>query len=170
MAIELIQNQAINFKLVTDGEDCDCRGGDYCQKINKNDITKFQIKSNSILENGDFNNDLEGWEIKENLGVSVSITNVSFDGDCDGELEINASGGTAPYEYSINGGAFQISNTFNDLCEGCYTITVKDADNNLGFASACIDKNVDCSAFDMTDELLPYTTAQFLNCLTSDFI
>jgi hypothetical protein len=38
-----------------------------------------------------------------------------------------AAGGTAPYTYSINGGAFVSSNVFVGLTAGVYTITVKDA-------------------------------------------
>jgi gliding motility-associated-like protein len=44
-----------------------------------------------------------------------------------GTVVVNATGGIAPYTYSINGGAFQTSNTFNTLNAGNYTITIKDA-------------------------------------------
>lgn len=36
------------------------------------------------------------------------------------------TGGTAPYEFSINGTIFQPSNTFNNLVAGSYTIYIKD--------------------------------------------
>ena len=45
----------------------------------------------------------------------------------DGSITITASGATPSYTYSINGGAFQIPNVFNNLNAGNYTITVKDA-------------------------------------------
>ena len=44
-----------------------------------------------------------------------------------GSIVINATGGIAPYTYSINGGAFQTSNTFTGLTSGTKTITIKDA-------------------------------------------
>lgn len=42
---------------------------------------------------------------------------------------INVSGGTAPYQYSINGVTFQNSDTFANLNAGTYIITIKDANN-----------------------------------------
>ncbi|WP_421803668.1 T9SS type B sorting domain-containing protein [Flagellimonas sp.] len=39
----------------------------------------------------------------------------------------NVTGGTAPYEYSIDGVTFGASPTFNNLTNGTYTITVRDA-------------------------------------------
>ena len=43
---------------------------------------------------------------------------------------MNASGATAPYQYSIDGGTtWQTSNTFNTLTAGTYTIDVKDNNN-----------------------------------------
>lgn len=46
-----------------------------------------------------------------------------------GSLVVAASGGTQPLQYSVNGGAFQSSNTFNNLGAGDYTVTVKDAND-----------------------------------------
>ncbi|MEZ5045386.1 MAG: hypothetical protein R2831_00150 [Chitinophagaceae bacterium] len=40
-----------------------------------------------------------------------------------------AGGGTSPYSYAINGGAYQSSNSFTGITQGSYTITVKDANN-----------------------------------------
>lgn len=42
-------------------------------------------------------------------------------------LVVNASGGTAPYLYNINGGPFGSSNTFGSLTPGNYTIIVRDS-------------------------------------------
>lgn len=42
---------------------------------------------------------------------------------------VTATGGTTPYQYSINGGAFQVSNTFTNRGVGTYTLTVRDAAN-----------------------------------------
>ena len=60
------------------------------------------------------------------LGTITVIDNMCF-GDLLGEATINISGGTAPYEYSLDGGAFQMSNTFTNLAGGIYTLDIRDA-------------------------------------------
>ncbi len=61
---------------------------------------------------------------------SISLTGVSVDPLCfnssDGSITITATGGTAPYTYSINGLTPQSSNLFPGLPNGTYTITVED--------------------------------------------
>ena len=44
-----------------------------------------------------------------------------------GNIEVTVTSGQAPFEYSINGGAYQSSNVFTNLTPGNYTITVRDA-------------------------------------------
>ncbi|MCC7029281.1 MAG: SprB repeat-containing protein, partial [Chitinophagaceae bacterium] len=46
-----------------------------------------------------------------------------------GSITVGVSGGTPPYTYSINGGAYVVSNVFGALAAGTYTIVVKDANN-----------------------------------------
>ena len=48
-------------------------------------------------------------------------------GSIDGQIEVLASGGTPPLEYSLNNGDFQPSNIFTELDTGTYFITVQDA-------------------------------------------
>ncbi|MCB0755834.1 MAG: gliding motility-associated C-terminal domain-containing protein, partial [Flavobacteriales bacterium] len=48
-------------------------------------------------------------------------------GSTDGEIEILATGGTAPLQYSLNGGDFQAVNIFSALDTGSYYIVVQDA-------------------------------------------
>ena len=64
------------------------------------------------------------------LSITTSQTDLTCNGVCSGEISISASGGTTPYQYSIdNGSTFSTSNTFNNLCAGTYSIVVTD---NLG--------------------------------------
>ena len=53
--------------------------------------------------------------------------NVRCHGGADGIIEVSASGGTGTLRYSINGGPFQLSDTFTGLTAGSYDITVRDA-------------------------------------------
>ncbi|PZR23562.1 MAG: hypothetical protein DI539_02865 [Flavobacterium psychrophilum] len=52
----------------------------------------------------------------------------------------NASGGTGPYEYSINGTTFGTSQTFTNITAGTYTVTVRDA-NGCTFQTASVTVN-----------------------------
>ncbi|WP_242084806.1 T9SS type B sorting domain-containing protein [Aestuariivivens sediminis] len=71
-------------------------------------------------------------------------------------LEVDASGGNPPYEYSINGSVFQSNNVFTNLIPGTYDIAVRDAFGCLFslptaaiadqlMASANVIKGLDCT-------------------------
>ncbi len=64
---------------------------------------------------------------------SVDRTDVSICfGNYNGSITITASGGTSPYEYSIdNGSSWHSSNIFTGLSAAYYYIKVKDADNSI---------------------------------------
>jgi hypothetical protein len=65
------------------------------------------------------------------LTASVAITK-EIDCISNAVIAVNASGGTAPYSYSINGGAtFQLNTIFSNITPGTYSIVVKDANNTL---------------------------------------
>lgn len=174
MSITLIENQTIRFRLLTEieAESCDCSVKPYCQKVNKFDASKYQIVSNSIITNGFFANGLDGWVIEVSIALEAEVLNESAEAACDGQITITATGGTAPYEYSIDGISFQSSNVFEDLCEDCYNVIARDVNENYGTLTVCVETNVDCGAFagSQTNDLLPYTTNQLLNCETNDFI
>lgn len=69
--------------------------------------------------------------ITEPTPVTLSLTPIdeSFSGACDGEINASPSGGTAPYIYSINGGAYGGASGFTGLCAGSHYVCVKDANN-----------------------------------------
>jgi gliding motility-associated-like protein len=61
---------------------------------------------------------------------SLNNANLTCNGANDGEININASGGTLNYNYSIdNGTTFFPTNQFNNLSAGIYTVIVKDAND-----------------------------------------
>ncbi|HLP21319.1 MAG TPA: SprB repeat-containing protein, partial [Chitinophagales bacterium] len=59
--------------------------------------------------------------------VVVNTDSLSCFGGNDGLVELGASGGTSPYQYSLDGVTFQASSIFNGLSPTIYTATVQDA-------------------------------------------
>lgn len=68
------------------------------------------------------------------LNVSVTTTNVSCNGLCDGTATLNVTGGTAPYMYLWSNVA--TSNPLTGLCAGIYCYTVTDVNNCI--ATGCV--------------------------------
>jgi len=60
------------------------------------------------------------------VGSILSQTNVSCFAGSNGSVTVTEVGGTAPYTYSINGGAFGATPTFGGLSATDYTVTVSD--------------------------------------------
>ena len=59
------------------------------------------------------------------------INDISCFGSIDGSITITASGGTPPYQYSIDGGITYVSNggVFTGLISGAYNLAIKDINN-----------------------------------------
>lgn len=71
--------------------------------------------------------------------VSVeSKTDPSSCGTANGTVTVTGAGGKSPYEFSINGGAFQSSGTFNSLNAGTFNVKVKDANDCEGIAEVTL--------------------------------
>ncbi|ALI98382.1 T9SS type B sorting domain-containing protein [Rufibacter tibetensis] len=61
----------------------------------------------------------------------------------DGSITIaGVTGGTAPYTYSVNGGAFSTNTVFTRLASGTYRVTARDANGCETVSSVIIQKNV----------------------------
>ncbi|MEO6404904.1 MAG: gliding motility-associated C-terminal domain-containing protein [Ferruginibacter sp.] len=61
------------------------------------------------------------------ISTSTTITNVACNGANTGAINIVATGGGGPYQYSINGGTtFQPTGLFPNLIAGAYNVRVKD--------------------------------------------
>jgi large repetitive protein len=70
--------------------------------------------------------------------TAIAITATASPIACNGgaaTLTVTASGGTAPLQYSLNGGAYQSANTFT-VAPGVQTVTVKDANGCIKTAAA----------------------------------
>ncbi|MEO0470660.1 MAG: choice-of-anchor L domain-containing protein [Bacteroidota bacterium] len=62
------------------------------------------------------------------LASSILIQkNVDCNGNATGAVTIGASGGTGPYQFSLNGGVQSPDSSFTALSAGNYTITIEDA-------------------------------------------
>jgi len=84
------------------------------------------------------------------LEIEVSTTDASSENVADGIILIEASSGTGPYTYSIDGGeTFQDTATFTGLSSGEYSIIVRDDSGNcenstsvtVGFTSSVFEVN-----------------------------
>nr|WP_299071597.1 T9SS type B sorting domain-containing protein [uncultured Allomuricauda sp.] len=64
------------------------------------------------------------------LSISVSDSGIQCSGEAQATITITATGGEAPYQFSIDNGAnYQPSNTFVNQLAGSYNIRVRDANN-----------------------------------------
>src|SRR5690606_22724501 len=76
----------------------------------------------------------------DELLATAAAVDITCHGSADGQVEVTVSGGTAGYEYSLDGMTFQGSNLFENLTAGTYTITVRDANGCTTTATASIDE------------------------------
>ena len=66
--------------------------------------------------------------LNSTLTATASVTNVACGGTT-GSAVISASGGTPPYNYSLDGGSFGTASGFPNLTAGAHSVKVKDALN-----------------------------------------
>ena len=62
-------------------------------------------------------------------GSISSQTNILCFGAATGSVTVAGSGGSTPYQYSIDGGLYQVSGIFNSLLAGIHTVTIRDANS-----------------------------------------
>jgi hypothetical protein len=73
--------------------------------------------------------------------ITTIITDDICNGSCAGIIDVQATGGTFVYQYSIDGGAtFQGSNIFTNLCAGTYNVLVQDANGCVEQISATVQQ------------------------------
>jgi len=68
-------------------------------------------------------------ELKAQLVITSTTTDVSCNGGCDGSATATVIGGVPPYYYQWNTVPVQTTATATGLCSGIYTITVFDSDS-----------------------------------------
>jgi hypothetical protein len=75
-----------------------------------------------------------------NIVVSATATNnILCEATPVASITVLATGGTAPYTYSLNGGAYQAANVFTNVPTSSYMITAKDANGCIGSASTTVN-------------------------------
>ncbi|KRD11411.1 hypothetical protein ASE21_06800 [Flavobacterium sp. Root901] len=93
--------------------------------------------------------------------ATFTQTNVSCIGGNNGSIIVTAANGITPYQYSINGGAFQASNIFTGLAAGTYNIVVRDA-------KQCSSVSVQATITEPTALAATATLTQALTCGTGN--
>jgi SprB repeat len=81
------------------------------------------------------------------IATVTAITQITCAGSNTGAVTVTATGGTPAYEYQLDGGAFQLTGTFNGLAPGSHTVTVRDANGCIGSVTFTITQpaNTDIS-------------------------
>jgi hypothetical protein len=96
-----------------------------------------------------------------NLSVSATGVNPTSCSTANGSISATGSGGTAPYQFSLNGGAFQSSGSFASLAPGNYQVVIKDAND--------CTKSVDAVLAAPNSTLtVSFTTSNDNQCLTDN--
>jgi mono/diheme cytochrome c family protein len=95
--------------------------------------------------------------------LTAATTNASC-GNNDGSMQITATGGKQPYQYSMDGNTFGTSASFASLAAGNYTITVKDANNCTSTASASIAVNQGSISYDAAIKNIIATNCAVSGC------
>ena len=74
------------------------------------------------------------------LAIVMNVTPVACNGDCNGKIVANVSGGTLPYTYnwSPNGSTASTIDSITNLCSGTYPLTVTDANGCTTTASVIL--------------------------------
>ena len=60
------------------------------------------------------------------LDAQLTISDISCNGQVDGEIDAMGTGGVSPYEYSLDGSNFQSPGIFDGLATGSYSLTIRD--------------------------------------------
>jgi hypothetical protein len=75
-------------------------------------------------------------------GLSLIVNKKNPPVSCDtpdGVIDVSATGGSAPYQYSIDGGAFKVAASFSGLAAGTFNVKVQDANKCEASLSITLD-------------------------------
>lgn len=105
-------------------------------------------------------------------GITVNISTTQTNpttGQSNGSITATATGGNG-FTYSINGGAFQSSGTFNNLATGNYTITAQNANGCSGSTTVALGSTNPCTGvvITVTTTKINPTTGQSNGSITAN--
>ena len=105
----------------------------------------------------------------EQIALKVTKKDAGCQGGYDGTVEASiASGGTGPYQYSVNDGEFTSSNQFANLKAGTYKISVKDSKGLVSSSNVNVGDGLrKCKTLYLTAFPNP-TTTEFSLSIESD--
>ncbi|MFT6334928.1 MAG: hypothetical protein ACJATI_001674 [Halioglobus sp.] len=129
----LEEDECYSFRMFDAGGDGICCG------FGLGNYQVLDAEGNSIIMSDGIFNSQQVTEICAgapcSLGVEISTTKVSDEGESDGLIFVTASGGVEPYNYSIDGGgSYQDSPLFEGLSAGNYDIVVTTAEVGCEYA------------------------------------
>lgn len=104
-------------------------------------------------------------------GVNINVTLTKTDASpnqSNGSVTATATGGTG-FTYSINGGAFQNSGTFNNLAAGTYTVAAKSSAGCIGTNQITVGTNNPCAGINVvvSTTVVQPTTGQSNGSITA---
>jgi uncharacterized protein (DUF2141 family) len=115
-----------------------------------NTINLSTTTVNGISPDDNTCNDAKSISINVNGGSSITASMaINFLPTCtsnNGQITLTATGGTAPYSYSLNSGPAQSSPVFANLAPGSYTYTITENGGCSGFGSFTIPAAATVSA------------------------
>ncbi len=76
----------------------------------------------------------------DSISLSLDLLDVLCAGDATGAISVNASGGTPPYQYSLDGVTYQDSPDLTSLAAGVYDVFVLDANNCVYTVEAIVNE------------------------------
>ncbi|MRH99859.1 T9SS type A sorting domain-containing protein [Kriegella sp. EG-1] len=139
-SFELFDNNNILINSSTSAIFTDLPPGQYSVLVTDTNLRQEQSSIVSITE-------------PEILTATFTVKDVSCFNNNDGQANFNASGGTAPYEFSIDSGTtFQTGATFQNLATGTYSGVIRDANDcqvEVIFKISSGSEINDCNAFSL---------------------
>lgn len=121
------------------------------------------LTGTNLITNGTFVSDLSGWSAVD--GLVLGIDSYTMD-----SVTLIASGGTAPYTYSMDGINYQAGTLFSDLDMGVpYTFYVKDSNGVIRSIPFTI---IDCSAYSGSEayDIKDLQAFDIKDCEAADFV